>query len=70
MSELSLSITGMACGGCVASVQSVLAALPGVALAEVTLEPPRARVVYDPAAVAPAALIQAVVDAGFGAQPG
>jgi copper chaperone len=66
MNEIQLSVTGMTCGGCVASVQRVLTALPGVQSAEVTLTPGQARVVVDPARVDRAALVQAVVDAGFG----
>lgn len=67
MSEVVLTVTGMACGGCVASVQSVLAALPGVHHVEVTLAPPQAKVAFDEALVAPVGLIRAVTDAGFGA---
>jgi copper chaperone CopZ len=67
MSQTILTITGMACGGCVASVQSVLAALPGVQGVQVTLDPPAAVVDHDPATAPPEKLIQAVVDAGFGA---
>jgi copper chaperone len=66
MNEIILSVTGMTCGGCVNSVQRVLAALPGVQSAEVTLNPGQARVVYDAARIDRAALVQAVVDAGFG----
>ncbi len=66
MSEV-FTVTGMTCGGCVASVQKVLSALPGVQTVEVTLTPGQARVVYDPARVDRDALIKAVVDAGFGA---
>ncbi|MEW6591963.1 MAG: heavy-metal-associated domain-containing protein [Pseudomonadota bacterium] len=66
MNEITLTVTGMTCGGCVASVQRVLAAVPGVQSAEVTLEPGRARVVYDPARADRAALEKAVVAAGFG----
>lgn len=66
MNEIVLSVTGMTCGGCVNSVQRVLAALPGVERAEVTLQPGQARVVVDAARVDRAALVQAVVDAGFG----
>jgi copper chaperone len=66
MSEITLSVTGMTCGGCVNSVNKVLTALPGVQGVEVTLTPGQARVVYDPARVDRAALVQAVVDAGFG----
>lgn len=66
MNEIILSVTGMTCGGCVNSVQKVLAALPGVQSVEVTLSPGQARVVVDPAQVDRAALAQAVIDAGFG----
>jgi copper chaperone len=66
MNEIQLTVTGMTCGGCVASVQRVLTALPGVQNAEVTLTPGQANVTYDPARVDRAALVQAVVDAGFG----
>lgn len=66
MNEIILSVTGMTCGGCVNSVQKVLAALPGVQSVEVTLTPGQARVIYDAARVDRAALAQAVVDAGFG----
>lgn len=66
MNEIQLSVTGMTCGGCVASVQRVLTALPGVQSAEVTLTPGQARVVYDPALVDRAALVRAVIDAGYG----
>ena len=66
MDEIILSVTGMTCGGCVNSVQKVLLALPGVQRAEVTLTPGQARVVVDPAQVERAALVKAIVDAGFG----
>jgi copper chaperone len=66
MDEIILSVTGMTCGGCVNSVQKVLLALPGVQRAEVTLTPGQARVVVDPARVERAALVKAIVGAGFG----
>ena len=66
MNEITLSVTGMTCGGCVNSVQKVLMALPGVQNAEVTLTPGQARVTFDPAKVERATLVQAVIDAGFG----
>ena len=66
MNEIVLSVTGMTCGGCVNSVQRVLTALPGVQTAEVTLQPGQARVVVDAARIDRAALVQAIVDAGFG----
>ena len=66
MNEITLSVSGMTCGGCVNSVQKVLTALPGVQSAEVTLTPGQARVSFDPSKTERAALVQAVVDAGFG----
>lgn len=66
MNEITLSVTGMTCGGCVNSVQKVLTALPGVQSAEITLTPGQAHVTFDSSQVDQAALVQAVVDAGFG----
>jgi copper chaperone len=66
MNEIILSVTGMTCGGCVNSVTRVLTALPGVQTAEVTLDPGQARVVFDAARIDRVALVQAIVDAGFG----
>ncbi len=66
MNEVTLAVTGMTCGGCVASVQRVLTAIPGVQSAEVSLDPGRARVVFDPARTDRAALVQAITAAGFG----
>ena len=66
MTEITLSVSDMTCGGCVSSVQKVLTALPGVQSAEVTLSPGQARVTFDPSVIARATLEQAVIDAGFG----
>ena len=66
MNEIVLAVTGLTCGGCVNSVPKVLTAPPGVQQAEVTLTPGQARVTYDPARVDRAAIVQAIVDAGFG----
>jgi copper chaperone len=66
MNEIVLSVTGMTCGGCVNSVQNVLAALPGVQSVEVTLTPGQARVVFDPARIDRAMLAGAITEAGFG----
>lgn len=66
MNEITLSVTGMTCGGCVNSVKRVLAVLPGVQSVDVSLEPGEARVTYDAARIDRAALIQAIIDAGFG----
>jgi copper chaperone len=65
MTEITLPISGMHCGGCVSSVKSVLSALPGVDRVEVTLDPGQAIVSYDESRVDRAALVQAVGEAGF-----
>lgn len=70
MNDILLNVTGMSCGGCVASVQNLLSALPGVERVEVSLAPGQARIQYDPAQITPDALTQAISDAGFGASPG
>ena len=68
MNEIVLIITGMQCGGCVASVQSLLSTLPGVRQVEVALDPGTARVQFDPARITVAELAQAVISAGFEAR--
>ncbi len=64
---VTLSVKGMTCGGCVASVTRVLKALPGVDSAEVALQPGEATVRYDAAKVSPAAIRAAINDAGYDA---
>ena len=66
MEQTRINISGMTCGGCVASVQRVLTALPGVEKVEVSLENARATVDYDPAKADVAAMKQAISKAGFG----
>ena len=66
MDNLELSVKGMSCQGCVASVTRVLKAVPGVSDVSVTLQPPRARIAYDGAQTTEAVLKAAVEDAGYG----
>ncbi|MDR1424058.1 MAG: heavy-metal-associated domain-containing protein [Azoarcus sp.] len=65
MSEITIKVEGMSCGGCVRNVTRALEALPGVAAAQVSLEGASATVQYDPARVDAAALRAAVEGAGF-----
>jgi len=65
---LHLALTGMSCAACSARIERVLKAADGVLQASVNLAAESASVVYDPRLVRPAALIQLVADAGFGAQ--
>jgi copper chaperone len=63
-----IKVGGMSCQGCVRNVTGVLAAMPGVVTAEVSLEAAEARVVFDPQVVARGALVAAIEDAGFDAE--
>jgi copper chaperone len=65
MTEVTIKVAGMSCGGCVRNVTGVLKALPGVTDADVSLDEGVARVSYDPASVTVEKLRQAVNDAGF-----
>ena len=65
MENVVIKVAGMSCGGCVKTVTSVLAALPGVAQAEVSLEAGEARVAFDPARVGVEQLRLAIEGAGF-----
>ncbi len=65
METTTLRIEGMTCGGCVASVTRVLKAVPGVAEADVTLQPGSATVTFDAARTNVPALRVAIEDAGF-----
>ena len=65
--EVTLLVQGMTCASCVGRVERALQALPGVLAASVNLATERASVHYIPASVQPAALMRAVVDAGYAA---
>jgi len=67
MQTLTLKIDGMTCGGCVKSVTKVLENLNGVEKAEVSLENADAIISFDESKIQPAALIEAVEEAGFDA---
>ncbi|GBG13214.1 ATPase [Novimethylophilus kurashikiensis] len=65
MDKVTLDIDGMACGGCVATVQKVLSQIEGVAWADVELGSASAEITYDPSKVQPPALISALAEAGY-----
>jgi len=65
MQTTTIKVAGMSCGGCVASVTKVLQELPGVAEAQVQLQPGEAVVVHDAGKVTREALCAAIDDAGF-----
>lgn len=65
METLVLKVSGMSCGGCVKSVTGVLAALPGVSMADVSLEKNEAVISYEPGKVSREQMVQVIDDAGF-----
>ncbi len=67
--EVVLAVEHMTCAGCLHTVRKALEAVPGVESASVTLDPPRAKVVYDPRRVAVDDLVAATTDAGYPSRP-
>ena len=65
MAEVTLSVAGMKCGGCVANVQKALAEVAGVESVAVSLEDKTAVI---QGTVEPASLARAVTDAGYPAE--
>jgi P-type Cu+ transporter len=66
--QADLGITGMSCANCAATIERTLnKKVPGVVQAAVNFAAERAAVEFLPGSVAPAELIKAVAEAGFGA---
>lgn len=61
-----LAITGMSCGSCAHHIDQALRAIPGVSHVSIDRRAQRAQVAHE-ATVAPDVLIEAAVDAGYGA---
>ncbi len=66
MEQTTIAIQGMSCGHCVAAVKGALGQLDGVEVQEVKVG--SAKVAYDPQAVTPERIAQAVTDEGYAAQ--
>jgi copper chaperone len=65
MQTATLNIYGMSCNGCVQSVKNALLRTAGVSTAEVSLEDNKAQVTFDERTTNPAALAEAVSEAGY-----
>ena len=63
MQQLKMTIDGMSCGGCVSTVEKALRALPGIRVDAVKVG--SATVSYDATRTTPAAIAQAVTNAGY-----
>ena len=63
--RVDIGIHGMSCASCVSTVESALAAVPGVRNAVVNLVAERGTVHYDPNRVSPSALVKAIAGTGY-----
>src|SRR5918999_4034347 len=66
--RIALSVGGMTCAACQASVQRALSKEPGVLDASVNLMTESAAVTFDPAVTTPAALVGAIQRTGYEAE--
>ena len=67
MNRMTMNISGMTCGHCVGAVTKALESIEGVAVEQVTVG--RATVSYDPTAVSPARIADALEQEGYSAVP-
>jgi Cu+-exporting ATPase len=65
--RVTIPVTGMTCASCARRVERALEKKEGVAVASVNFAAEKTSVVYDPAVTNPDELIEAVRDAGYGA---
>ena len=70
MERLELTVDGMHCEGCVASVRNALTSRGGVTVATARLDDGLVTVEFDPAAIDRAGIETAIEDAGFDVVPG
>ncbi len=63
-----IPVSGMHCAGCSSRVQQALERTPGVSAANVNLMTNSATVDFDPSAVTPQRLIEAIRESGYGAE--
>jgi P-type Cu+ transporter len=67
LTRISIPVVGMTCASCVRRVERTLSEKEGVAEASVNFAAEKASVTYEPAATNPDDLIEAIRDAGYGA---
>jgi len=65
LETLTFPVTGMTCAGCAVSVESMLAAQPGIEKADVNFATQTVKVLFHPESVQPAKLQQAVRSVGY-----
>ena len=69
MERLELTVDGMECDGCIASVRNALTGRTGVAAATARLHDGLVTVEFDPSAIDRTAIEIAIEDAGFEVRP-
>ena len=65
MKQITLLVPDISCGHCKASIEGAVAALDGVARAEVSIGDRSVELEYDPAQIDLAAIVTAIDDQGF-----
>lgn len=65
MATTTIKVSGMTCGGCVKSIENALNEQAGVLRVKADLDGGTVSIDFDPGAIAPAALEQAIENAGF-----
>jgi len=65
MENITLTVKGMTCMGCVKSVKNVLAPIPGVAVVDIVLESGQVAISFDPTKTGPDQFKTAIQDAGY-----
>jgi copper chaperone CopZ len=66
---VTLAVTGMTCGSCKRHVEQALARVEGVVSAEVDVAAGRATVAFDAGVATVDRMVEAVREAGYGAEP-
>ncbi len=65
--EQQFKVTGMSCAACSAHVEKAVSAVPGVQSVQVNLLAGSMKTIFDPEQTNEAAIVQTVIDAGYGA---
>ncbi len=65
MTEITLRVDGMDCGGCVKAVEKAVKSMPGVADAKADLQGASATVSFDPAITSAEEIARTITRAGF-----
>lgn len=63
--SLVLKVDNMTCSGCIYTVKSALKKVKGVQKVKVSLQPPEARVTFDPSKATPIQLVEATTKYGY-----